>query len=245
MSKLLELVLNISSSLRFRNLPALSLSKGFGFRNSSFVFAFLSLGIVLCGCTREITVNPIDTDAAKNIPIPMALRGQYTALKLEFPKGKQTIQPGQFRQDEVCYLKIGNLRIDCYTDGSSLNLGLNDSTDLLTDNGAWNLAPADENNKQGEQLLQTYAIVCLVGGSVDRLPATLSDYLQNPGQHLSDALDLTSRLLSEKQIRLDGFARGGNFTVTMELNDSGREKLLDGLDEIGEAGGDLQFVRRR
>jgi hypothetical protein len=200
---------------------------------------------VLSGCTREIIVNAGATAASKDYPVPMSLRGQYTVLKIDFPKGKQTIQPGQFTHDEICYLKTGNFRIDCNTDGSSLNLGLNDSTDLLTDNAAWNLAPADGNDKQGEQALQSYAIIALVAGSVDRLPGALSDYLQNPGQHLTQALELTGRLLSEKQIQFEGFARGGNFTVTVELNDSGREKLLDGLDEIGETGGDMRFVRGR
>jgi hypothetical protein len=200
----------------------------------------------LCGCARDIVVtNAQKPGAISPWPLPTALRVQYTVMKLDLPRGRQTVEPGEFTRDEVCYIKAGDFRIDCYTDGSALNLGPNDSNDVLTDNAAWHLTPADENDKSGEQALRTYAIVALVAGSVDRLPSALADYLQSPGQHLTQALDLSEHLLSDEQVRLEGFARGGNFTITVQLNDDGREKLLDALDEIGESDSDLQVVRHR
>ncbi len=98
---------------------------------------------------------------------------------------------------------------------------------------------------QGRQLMQVYAVLTLVAGSIDRLPATLADYIQTPGTHLTEALDLTEELLTRDQMKLQGFARGGNFNVTVQLSDAGREKLQDALDEAGNVGGDFQMVRER
>ena len=91
--------------------------------------------------------------------------------------------------------------------------------------------------------MQAYAVITLIAGSVDRLPTALSDYLQNPGQHLTQALELTSELLSQQRVKFHGFANGGNFTVTVELNDDGRDKLLDALDQVGDSQGGVQLVR--
>lgn len=199
----------------------------------------------LGGCARDVVaLDPGHSQPSAMTPvIPLALRGQNTTLHLEFPKGRQTIIPGEFTQSEVCYLKAGSFRIDCFADGSELNLGPTDSTDLLTDNAAWNLSPANDDNRAALQAMQAYALITLIAGSVDRLPTALSDYLQNPGEHLTEALDLTSQLLSEPRVKFHGFAKGGNFTVTVELNDDGRDKLLDALDEMGDSRGGIQFVR--
>ena len=205
--------------------------------------ALACLAAVLTGCARDIVVNS-GNPAAAPFPIPLSLRGQSTTLRLEFPAGRQTIEPGQFTRSEVCYLKAGDFRIDCYPDGSVLNLGPNDSTDLLTDNAAWNLEP-DEDNKSAVTAMRAYAVITLIAGSVDRLPTALSDYLQNPGQHLTEALVLTDRLLSDKPLRLPGFAKGGNFTVTVELNDDGREKLMEAIDEMGDPAAPNQIVRSK
>lgn len=176
--------------------------------------------------------------------IPLALQGENTIIKIDLPGGVQNIEPGQFQQGEVCYMAAGKFRIDCYNDSSSLNLGPTDSSDLLTDNPGWNLRPA-EDDEQGRQLMQTYGVLTLVAGSVDRLPATLADYIQSPGTHLTEALDLTEALLTQDHVRLPGYAHGGNFNVTVQLSDAGREKLEDALDEAGNSGGDLQLARKR
>jgi hypothetical protein len=200
--------------------------------------------LALAGCARERTVAA--TEAAIDPPaaIPLALRGQNTVLRISFPRHDQQIEPGQFHPDEICYLSVGDFRIDCYTDGSSLNLGPNDSTDLLTDNPMAGIAPARD-DKDAAQTMRLYGILFLVGGSIDRLPATLADYIQDPNQHLNEAVALAQLLLNQKTIEFEGHARGGNFTVAVELNDDGRDKLLDALDEVGQPTGPTQMVLHR
>jgi hypothetical protein len=207
--------------------------------------AWACVGLAASGCARDAVVldsGQPPSHAISNSIIPLALRGQNTTLRVEFSKGRQIIVPGQFRQNEVCYLKAGGLRIDCYPEGSELNFGPTDSTDLLADNPGWNLSPANDENKTAIGAMQAYAILTLIAGSVDRLPAALSDYLQNPGQHLTEAIELTMQLLSQDHVKLQGFAKGGNFTVTVGLSDDGRDKLLDALGEMGDSSGGVQIV---
>jgi hypothetical protein len=202
------------------------------------------LSAALAGCARERTVAASEAAIDPPASIPLALRGQYTVLHLSFPRHDQHIEPGQFNQDEICYLSVGDFRIDCYTDGSSLDLGPNDSTDLLTDNPMAAIAPARD-DKNAAQTMKLYGILFLVGGSIDRLPGTLADYIQDPNQHLNEAVALAQLLLNQKKVEFEGHARGGNFTVTVELNDDGRDKLLDALDETGEPSGPTQMVMLR
>jgi hypothetical protein len=198
----------------------------------------------LAGCARE--QNAAAGEAAADPPetIPLALNGQSTTLHLSFPQHDQRIDPGQFNQDEICYLSVGDFRVDCYTDGSSLNLGPNDSTDLLTDNPMASLTPVRD-DKDVVRTMKLYGILFLVGGSIDRLPGTLADYIGNPNQHLNEAVALAQLLLSDKKVEFEGHARGGNFAVAVELNDDGRDKLLDALDEMGQSGSSTQRVRLR
>jgi hypothetical protein len=198
------------------------------------------LAIALAGCARE---GPASAGAGAADPpesIPLALNGQSTTLRISFPSHDQRIEPGEFKQDEICYLSAGDFRIDCYTDGSSLELGPNDSTDLLTDNPMAGLSPA--HGDKAAQTMKLYGILFLVGSSVDRLPATLADYIQDPNQHLIEAVTLAQVLLTGKSVEFEGHARGGNFTVSVRLNDDGRDKLLDALDEMGQSTGMTQTV---
>jgi len=215
---------------------------GTGFWRRAAVYVLASASV--CGCVSDGGDSGRMDRSSGSLPIPLAIRGENTVVHLEFPKGTQSIDPGQFQRSEVCYLKAGAFRIDCYPDGSSLNLGPNDSNDLLTDNPGWALEP-DDGNENAIQLMRLNAVLILVVGSVDRLPSTLSDYIQNPGQHLSQALDLAESLLTEPRVRLQGFAQGGNFTAVVELTDTGREKLQDALDEKGDDSGQLQQVGLR
>jgi hypothetical protein len=204
--------------------------------------AAVLLSATLTSCTHERVIEVSEMTAPASIPT--ALRGQATILRLSLPSSDQQIEPGQFQQGEICYLTVGPFRIDCAVDGSSLNLGPNDSSDLLTDNPVTGLEPAHD-DKNAAQAMKLYGILFLVGGSLDRLPGTLADYLQEPGQHLNEALALTELLLTQKQVEFAGFARGGNFTVSLELTDDGRDKLTDALDEIGESTQSMQRVEFR
>lgn len=203
--------------------------------------AAVVLSVIVGGCARQQVVTATEAPADPPETIPLALNGQSTSLRVSFPQRDQRIEPGEFRQDEICYLSAGDFRIDCYTDGSLLNLGPNDSTDLLTDNPMAGLSPARD-DKDIARTMKLYGILFLVGGSIDRLPGTLADYIQDPNQHLNEALALAQSLLSGKKVVFEGHARGGTFTVTVELNDDGRDKLLDALDQMGESGQSAQTV---
>lgn len=200
---------------------------------------------VVTGCAYDRPEDRPAAVATSHGSIPLALRGENAVIRLSFPSGKQTVTPGQFQHDEICYLSAGEFRIDCFPDGSTLTLGPTDSTDLLTDLPGWNLAPVDPQDESGERFLRLSALLSLVAGSVDRLPSALADYVQNPGPHLAQALDLSEKLLTEESVELSGYARGGSFRVVVQLNDAGREKLETALDEVGEAPGGLQWVRLR
>ena len=204
------------------------------------VLGFFCASLASCVHDHVIQVSEMTTPA----PIPMALRGQATILRLSLPSSDQTTEPGEFQQGEICYLTVGAFRIDCATDGSALNLGPNDSNDLLTDNPMSGLEPAHD-DKNAAQAMKLYGILFLVGGSLDRLPSVLADYIQDPGQHLTEALALADVLLTQKQVEFTGYARGGNFTVSLELTDDGRDKLTDALNEIGEPMGSAQLVEFR
>lgn len=197
------------------------------------------LSWALAGCTRERIVEVSETTLPT--PIPLAVRGKYATIRLSFPPGDQHIDPGQFNQDEICYLTAGSFRIDCDTDGSSLNLGPNDSNDLLTDNPMYGLSPV-HNDTNAAQSMQLYGVLFLVAGSIDRLPGALADYIGAPGQHLAEAVELAQLLLNTKKLDLPGYAHGGNFIVTVELTDDGRDKLMDAMDEVGEPTGTTQLV---
>jgi hypothetical protein len=148
---------------------------------------------------------------------------------------------GRFEQGEVCYLGAGEFRIDCYTNGSYLTLGPNDSTALLADNPTSELTAAD-GNRLSEQAVRLYGVLFLVGGSVERLPEVLSEYIQDPGIHQSEAVSLAQTLLGREPVDLKGYARGGNFSITVLLTDAGREKLVDALENAGESAGNTQLV---
>jgi len=192
-----------------------------------------------CAATPKSSLHQPGIDSVGKVPL--FIRGQYVTLRLEFPRTDQRVDPGQFQHGEICYMKAGGFRIDCFADGSSLSYGPNDSTDLLTDHAPSTLEPANE-DAAAAQSMRLYALVTLVAGSVDRLPSTLSDYLQNPGQHMSAAMDLAELLLADEPVHLAGCARGGNFVVTLELDDAGREKIVEALDEHSDDSGQLQFV---
>lgn len=201
--------------------------------------ACMVLAGAVIGCADEHVAPPGENSAP--LSIPLSLRGQDTMMRLTIPRANQSFEPGGLLTGEVCYLAVGSFRIDCFSNGSSLNLGPNDSTDLLTDCPLWGLSPLRD-DKAAADSLKLYAVLSLVGGSIDRLPGTLADYLGQPGQHLEEAMELARLLSNEKRVEFQGHARGGNFLVTVELTDGGREKLLDAIDEAGESRGAVQMA---
>jgi hypothetical protein len=207
--------------------------------------AIAFLPVALAGCMRERVVE-MSAAPSPQLPIhvPMALDGTDVIVRLSFPQRDMQLEPGQFETNEICYLEAGQFRIDCYTDGSSLNLGPNDSTDLLTDNPMNGLAPLHADQSVADTM-KLYGILFLVGGTMDRLPGALADYIQDPNQHLIEAVALADALLNQKTVEFQGWAHGGQFVVSVELTDSGHDKLEDALDEAGEPSGANQMVSLR
>jgi len=198
----------------------------------------------IAGCASRPPGPPLATATAPGLTIPLVLRGEDTQFRLSFPHAVRGSEGGEFAKGEICYLNAGDFRIECYASGSYLTLGPNDSNALLADNATLELSAAD-GNRASEQAVHLYGIVFLVGGSVERLPQALSDYLQDPGTHLNEAISLAQSLMGREPIELRGHARGGSFSVTIVLTDAGRDKLVDALDNIGESAGDTQIVSAR
>jgi hypothetical protein len=199
--------------------------------------------VALGGCAKNHSteISTPDYEIIAPVTIPLALRSHAAIIRISFPQTDQRIEPGQFNSDELCYIDAGDFRIDCRTDGSSLSLGPTDSNDLLTDNPMSGLAPL-HNDMDVVQTMKLYGLIFLIGGSVDRLPAALAEYIQGPGPHLTEALELADTLLNQKRAEFNGHARGGNFTVSIELTTDGRDKLMDALDEIGQTTSPTQLV---
>ena len=165
-------------------------------------------------------------------------------MRLSFPRRDQTLEPGQFQKDEICYLTAGGFRIDCFDNGSTLNLGPEDSTPLLSDNPMWDIN-SDEDDPLTSDYMRLYGVIFLVGSSVERLPDTLANYIQDPGRHASEAGSVALALVNQKQIELEGHARGGNFKLYVQLTDAGRDRLVDALNEAGQTIGGNQLAGAR
>ena len=204
----------------------------------------LLLLVSAAGCASHPPGPPPATASAAGLTVPLVIQGQDTRFRLSFPSSGHGSDAVQFEQGEICYLSAGDFRIECYANGSYLTLGPNDSNALLSDNATIELSAGD-GNKTSEQAVRLYGILFLVGGSVERLPQALSDYLQEPGTHLNEAISLAQALMGRQPVDLRGHARGGAFNVAVVLTDAGREKLIDALDSIGESGGDTQVVSAR
>lgn len=202
----------------------------------------LLLCALLAGCAPHGVM--VVHESSDGIPLPLLLQGQNTRMRLVFPQKDQSVQPGGFQRNEVCYLKAGDFRIDCYNDGSTLNLGPNDSTAVLSDNPMWDIEPVDL-DMLAVKYMRLYGVLFLVGASVDRLPQTLGDYIADPGSHQAEAVTLARTLLNSRHVQFEGYARGGSFTVLLELTDSGQDKLVEALDQAGETAGPTQLVSSR
>ena len=203
----------------------------------------LSVGLVaVAGCAHRPA--PESGASSGGLAVPLALRGQDTQFRLIFPPAGRGEESGHFEQGEVCYLVAGAFRVDCYTNGSYLTLGPNDSNALLSDNPGWELTAAD-GNKLSDQAVRLYGVLFLVGGSIERLPEALSQYIQDPGAHQTEAVSLAQLLLGRSAVALKGYARGGNFTVSVALTDAGRDKIIEAIESAGESSGTTQLVAGR
>ena len=178
--------------------------------------------------------------------LPLTLRGDDTKLRVSFSGSDDQTSDEEFEPDEICHLRAGPWRIDCTTSGSWLTFigDENDASPLLQDNPMWQVRAAHPNSSGGT-LMRFFGVLFLLGGSVDRMPSVLADYIDREGPHQEAALALAQRLLMDKPLVLIGTSQGGGFTVTMELTDSGRQLLEDSLNgESGSSNG-IQMVSHR
>ncbi len=141
---------------------------------------------------------------------------------------------------EMCYLTIDKVTIECFPFGSLLMMGPDDAVELVYDNPLDDLH-ADARDPQGETLLRTLSIASLIGDSVERLPAALADYVdsdntQNPGI----ARTLAHQLIESSEVNIPGMSRVGPFKLVLELTEDGKETIRGALAD--RESGDLRYV---
>ena len=112
---------------------------------------------------------------------------------------------------------------------------------LVEGDPIWNLHAA-ANRSQNAQLLRLYATFFLIGGSIEKLPIALIDYLDDPGPRRGTAIKLVRQLIADGGGKLIGIAPGGKFQVTFQLTEAGADKLTDVLNSIDVESG-LHLVK--
>ncbi len=162
---------------------------------------------------------------------PFHLRGANTQFRINFASRseKASKEPArQLDERELCYLKADRCTIECFPFGSLLILGPDDAMPLVEDNPLSDLRP-DGHDPQAESLLDTIGVIAVIGGSVERLPETLAEYIEDPDENSDAAVSLARELLTAKGTNLPGFGHNGHFTVAVQLTEPGRKRLLQAL----------------
>ena len=173
----------------------------------------------------------------------LTLNGDDTRQRLTIHPD-QTITPDEADQiladQEMCYLTLDKVSIECFPFGSLLMMGPDDAVELVADNPLDDLH-ADERDPHGDLMLRTLAVVGVIADSVERLPGALADYLDN-NQSLNPgvATTLAHRLIESSQVDIAGMSRAGPFSIKLELTEDGREMLREALADRESNG--LRFV---
>lgn len=185
----------------------------------------LVLACIGAGCASHAAVKG---PAEPQDDLPVALRGQDTDIFLDFAKHPSATLPHDLQGDEICYLTFDNAVVICTLDGSYLFFGPQDGVELISDNPLGRLRSLSR-NPVDDMEIQMFGITGLVAGSVDRLPDAFADYLDDPGPYRRQALAVAMEMLSHSGATFVGSARGGTFSVSMRLADSGHDKLLEAI----------------
>ncbi len=158
---------------------------------------------------------------------PFRFRGANTRIRIILSdRAAASREPARELDNlELCYLQADRCTIECFPFGSLLILGPDDAMTLVGDNPLCDLRP-DGRDPQGESLLDTIGVISVIGGSVERLPETLAEYIEDPDENADAAVSLARVLLSPQGTNLPGFGRSGHFTVTIQLTAPGRKRLL-------------------
>jgi hypothetical protein len=173
----------------------------------------------------------------------LRLSGADTRQKLVI-KSDQTITSDEADQvladGEMCYLQLDTITIECFPFGSLLMMGQEDAVELVYDNPLDDLH-ADSRDPRSELLLRTLAVLSVIADSVERLPAALADYIDNPDSaNPGIARSLAHRLVDSGEVELAGLSRAGPFSVQLELTEDGKEELREALSD--RQAGSLQYV---
>jgi hypothetical protein len=198
--------------------------------------------IASAGCSAHRNPKPGD-GALDQRGFPFVLQGEDTSISLDF---SSIVRPPASRQEllkgEVCRLLVGSCTIECFAEGSFLLLGPGDGAALVDGNPIWNLRPAVD-DAEGARILRLYSTFFLIGGSVEKLPEALLDYLDDPGPRRGVAVKLMRQLVADGGGRVQGIAPGGRFLVNFQLTETGKDKLMQALQAIQEESG-LWLVKR-
>jgi hypothetical protein len=185
----------------------------------------LLLGL-LAGCAAGRQTSGLSTETE------LILNGDDTRQRLAIHP-EETITPDEadevLADEEMCYLTLDKVTIECFPFGSLLMMGPDDAVELVADNPLDDLH-ADNHDPHGELMLRTLAVVGVIADSVERLPGVLADYLDNteslnPGV----AATLAHRLIDSSQVDIAGMSRAGPFTIKLELTEDGKEVLREAL----------------
>lgn len=196
-------------------------------------------GLLLAGCAHQ---PPRVNAGASPDGFPYVLRGADTRIRLDFHAHPKVADAVELSSDELCYLSAGDTVVLCHGEGSYLLLGPKDGIELVDSNPLWRLRPVGRDPAAGA-LLRVYGTIFMIAGSLDRLPDALADYLDEPGAHRRQALNLARKLLDPNGMELPAVAHGGTFTVFLTLTASGRDKLLEALQANEDKTG-LRLVRQ-
>jgi hypothetical protein len=209
----------------------------------TFIVVILAWAITLMGCA------PSHPPPAQSEPsFPFSLRGRDTLLEFDFKAHPAVAISHKLKEDELCYMTVGDAVIMCTEDGSYLLFGPGDGVTLVRDNPLARLRLAGD-DAVDQQWIDVFATVFLIAGSVDRLPDAVATYLADPGPHHSQATALARKMLSDNGASLPVAVRGNTFTVTLRLTESGRDTLTDALQSDAVQPGILKvgnnFYRHR
>jgi hypothetical protein len=196
----------------------------------------VGLGI---GCAPQ---HPAPSAKSADSAAGFVLRGENAVIWFDFSAQTTNAQPPhRLLGDEICRLTLESSTIEFFPEGTVLLLGSTESVRLMEDNPLWRLLPATS-DKDAAAVMKLYATLYLVGGSIEKLPDALADYLDDPGPRRRDAIALARALCIAGGAKLPGFAHGGNFAVSFHLTNVGRDKLLEALEQIQQEQ-DATFVR--
>jgi len=194
----------------------------------AFLLTWMPVGLTIGCAPQHVSPGAKNADAAPGF----VLRGENAVIWFDFSAQENDSQPPhRLLADEICCVAFESSTIECFPEGTVLLLGSAESVRLMDDNPLWKLLPITA-DKDAVAVMKLYATLYLLAGSIDKLPDALADYLDDAGTRRHDAIALARALATRGGAKLSGFAHGGKFAVSFRLTNTGRDKLLEALEQI-------------